>query len=104
VVKIALDPGSGSATLDDLFERLMASFKNFAFFSADIFSGSGFETLAGILTQKCQLHVDSTASVDPRKQCCGFRREKMTHKNRNKLRKFIFISAGCSLLSCVPDP
>ncbi len=28
----------------------------------------------------------------------GFRREKITHKNRKKLRNFMFWSAGCSLL------
>ncbi len=60
-----LDIGSGSSALDGLFERLVASFKNLAFFSADIFSGFG----GGILIQKCLLHVDSSISVDPRKQC-----------------------------------
>jgi hypothetical protein len=42
---------------------------------------------------------DSIKSVDPdSKSGSGFRRAKITHKNRKKLRNFMFLSARCSLL------
>jgi hypothetical protein len=45
------------------------------------------------------LDPDSIRSVDPdSKSGSGFRRAKMTHKNRKKLRNSTFSSAKCSLL------